>query len=142
MAQVISATTSFNRGAGAKYQRFMLQAGQLLAQARTYAVQSRWDQALEMAYQAALRTAGARISLSAVARRKRKPSSAWDQLALVDVESKRWAEKLAAFSRLRGRVASGLESDVPESTVFELMELTSTFMAEVEAEQGFGSLAA
>lgn len=135
MAQVISATTKFGAGArgasagqgSAKRAHFLTQATSLLAESRSLAAAGQTDEALELAYQAALRTAGARVATSPVARRKRKPSSAWDQLALVDAEGKRWAAEFKAFSRLRSRLVSGLDSGVEESRVFELMDLVAAF---------------
>ena len=102
MAQVISATArrvQRQGGNGAKRQRFLTQAALLLADARADASTGRMDQALEKAYQAALRTAGACVAASAtVSKRKRLPTSAWDRLSLVGVEEKQWAEKFRAYS--------------------------------------------
>lgn len=146
MAQVISATTKFGAGAtrqgGAKRQRFLTQAEGLLSEARALAAEGRGDEALELSYQAALRTAGARVAVSAVARRKRKPSSAWEQLALVDAAGKRWADEFKAFSRLRSRVVSGLDGNVEQATVFELMDLAAQFKEAVEMEFVVDSAAA
>ncbi|WP_306496359.1 SAV_6107 family HEPN domain-containing protein [Corynebacterium striatum] len=146
MAQVISATAQFRGSRAAvgafKRERFMEQASDLLAQARAMAAAGRWDQALEFAYQAGLRTAGARIADSAVAKRRRLPSSAWAQLALVGGEEKEWAERFGAYSRLRSRVASGLEDAPSDEVVLEVMALAAEFLSYVEEEMGFGSLAA
>lgn len=146
MAQVISATAQFKRSraaAGAfKRDRFLTQAGDLLSQARAMAAAERWDQALEFAYQAGLRTAGARIADSAVSKRRRLPSSAWEQLAMVGASEKDWAERFRGYSRLRSRVASGLDGAPDEEVVVKLMALAAEFLAEVEEGIVFGSLAA
>ncbi|MCG7440621.1 MULTISPECIES: SAV_6107 family HEPN domain-containing protein [Corynebacterium] len=143
MAQIISATRtrSFGREGG-KRARFLFQARELLDSARGYAAHGRFDQALEVAYQAALRTAGARVAASAVARRRRLPSSAWERLALVGVEDKRWAETFKAYSRTRARVASGLDEVPGEKFVYGLMQRSAQFLDESEAETTFGSFAA
>ncbi|OFS24098.1 hypothetical protein HMPREF3067_00085 [Corynebacterium sp. HMSC04H06] len=105
----------------------------LIEQAREYAADGRFEEALEVAYQAGLRTAGARIAVSMVARRKRKPSSAWEQLALVSAEDKEWAQEFGQYSKLRSRVSLGLEDGVEEDAVFELMGLAARFMAATHA---------
>ena len=98
MAQILSATRPRAKGrAGGKRARFLFQARELLDSARGYAAEGRFDQALEVAYQSALRTAGARVAASVVARRRRLPSSAWDRLALVGVESKRCDESFKGY---------------------------------------------
>lgn len=138
MAHVISATTQAtkrtSRASGvAKQQHFLRQARMLIEQAREYAADGRLEEALEVAYQAGLRTAGARIAVSVVARRKRKPSSAWGQLALVSAEGKEWAQEFGRYSKLRSRVSLGLEDTVGTETVFELMGLSARFMAATHA---------
>ena len=143
MAQIISATRTRSNGrAGGKRARFLFQARELLDAARGYAVEGRFDQALEVAYQSALRTAGARVAASAVARRRRLPSSAWDRLALVGVEEKRWAESFKGYSRTRARVASGLDEVPGEDFVYGLMQRAAQFLDESELETSFGSFAA
>lgn len=143
MAQIISATRTRSYGrAGGKRARFLFQARELLDAARGYAAEGRFDQALEVAYQSALRTAGARVAVSAVARRRRLPSSAWDRLALVGVEEKRWAESFKGYSRTRARVASGLDEVPGEDFVYGLMQRAAQFLDESELETSFGSFAA
>ena len=71
MGQVISATArrvQRQGGQGSKRQRFLTQAALLLADARADAANGRMDQALEKAYQAGLRTAGACVAASATGR--------------------------------------------------------------------------
>jgi len=143
MAQIISATRTRSTGrASGKRARFLFQARELLDAARGYAAEGRFDQALEVAYQSALRTAGARVAASAVARRRRLPSSAWDRLALVGVEEKRWAGSFRGYSRTRARVASGLDEVPGEDFVYGLMQRAAQFLDESELETSFGSFAA
>ena len=143
MAQIISATRTRSLGReGGKRARFLFQARELLDVARVYAAEGRFDQALEVAYQSALRTAGARVAASVVARRRRLPSSAWDRLALVGVEDKRWAESFKGYSRTRARVSSGLDEAPSEEYVYGLMQHAAQFLDESEAGTTFGSFAA
>lgn len=143
MAQIISATTRFAGAAsGTRRADFIFKARGLLAAAVEHRRAGEWDQALESAYQAALRTAGARISASAVAGKRRRPTNAWDQLCLVDAEGERWALAFAQYSRLRSRVASGLERDVDPTVVDRVISMVTEFLAEVEAEAGWAPAAA
>lgn len=135
MAQIISATTKFqSAGNSAKRQRFLLQAHDLLFRARQEAAGGNMEDALELAYQAALRTAGAWVAGSAVANRKRLPSSAWDRLDLVGAEARAWSKSLRAYSRTRSRVISGLDDTVAEGTVLELIAAVGEFL---NAAEGF-----
>lgn len=147
MAQIISATTQFKgkglTGSGmAKQRHFLGKAVELLAQARKSAAEGRMEEALEYAYQAGLRTAGARVAVSTVAQRRRKPSSAWEQLMLVSDGDAQWAKDFGRYSRLRARVASGLEDEVSDAVVYEVMDLAARFVDDTEAFAAFGDLAA
>lgn len=143
MGRIISATTRFTgSGGGGRRSEFILKAQALLGQAVEQRAAGQWDLALESAYQAALRTAGARISASPVATRRGRPSGAWDQLRLVDAEGQRWALVFGRYSRTRSRVASGLERDVDPAVVGELIALATEFLLEVEAESGWVPTAA
>lgn len=147
MAKIISATTRFV-GAGTGVDRgtrradFILKARALLAQSRSHREAGEWELALETAYQAALRSAGARISGSAVSKRRRRPSGAWEQLRLVDESGERRAGEFEQYSRLRSRVASGLEPDVDHGIVNRIMSMAEEFLAEVELEAGWTTAAA
>ncbi|QPK78513.1 hypothetical protein G7Y31_08075 [Corynebacterium lizhenjunii] len=133
MAQVISANAQFmGRGQVVKRQRFLSQAHGLLFQARREAAAGDWPQALEFAYQAGLRTAGAWVADSPVAKRKRLPSSAWDRLALVGAEAKGWAQRFRAYGTTRSRVMSGLDDCVEAQLVLELIALAGDFLARVD----------
>ena len=79
MATVISATTRFGGRGEAKRAEFLGKAHVLLTQSQVALRAGDEASALELAYQAALRTAGARIAVSAVAQRKRKPHGAWNR---------------------------------------------------------------
>lgn len=141
MGQVISATTRFG-GKGSASDRFLASARSLLVDADRDAQAGKWDLALENAYRAALRVAGARIASSAaVAKRRRLPTSAWDRLALVDAAGAGRARDFAAYSGLRQRVASGIIVDPDEATVRRVLDLAREFLAEVEAESGWGAVA-
>ena len=141
MSQVISATAKFNRPA-LKREEFLGKARILLAEAKKAQTKGQADLALEYAYQAALRTAGARIATSKVAGRARKPKSAWDQLRLVDEEGVAQAEKFSAYSRIRSRVASGVEFGIDEGVVRRLIDEVQVFIYEVEGGAEFLSVAA
>ncbi|MDO4911104.1 MAG: SAV_6107 family HEPN domain-containing protein [Corynebacterium sp.] len=106
----------------------------LLMQAREYLVEGDLSLAIEYAYRSALRCAGARVAGSPVAKRKRKPSSAWEQLALVDELGKQQAMQFQAFSRIRQRVVAGLSADIDEAKVRTLIEAVDGFITEVQYE--------
>lgn len=147
MAKIISATTRFaggGAGVGHGTQRadFILKARALLSQARSHRAAGEWDLALETAYQAALRSAGARISGSAVSKRRRRPTGAWDQLRMVDENGERRAAEFEQYSRLRSRVASGLEPELDTRVVERVMGMAEEFLAEVELEAGWATAAA
>lgn len=147
MAQVISATAaarSRNREAlqSVRRDRFMGQALDLLADARKSAARGRLEDALEMAYRASLRAAGARVAASTVARRRRLPSSAWEQVALIGPADAQWAAEFKDYSRVRSRVASGLDPVPGEDAVYEYLALAARYVDATESELGFGGLAA
>ena len=143
MAQIMSATTRFTgAGQGTRRADVLAKARALLSQAVRHREAGEWDQAFEAAYQAGLRTAGAKISASPVAARKRRPTSAWEQLRLVDEDGERWAAAFGQYSRLRSRVASGLERDVEPVVVDHVVALSAEFLAEVEADVGWVPVAA
>ena len=139
VATVISATTRFGGRGEAKRAEFLGKAHVLLTQAQVTLHAGDAASALELAYQAALRTAGARIAVSAVAQRKRKPHGAWDQLALVDETGVEQAADFKAFSRLRSRVSSGMEVGVDSAVVSEFIERVQGFLDFVDMEAGWVS---
>ncbi|MBG6121974.1 SAV_6107 family HEPN domain-containing protein [Corynebacterium aquatimens] len=138
MGNVVSATTraaygkSDNAGKRSQRESFLTAAADLLDSAHIHLGKEAYDLALEYGYQAALRTAGAEISSSpALAKRKRLPSSAWEKLSLTGVRGKYWASELGKFSRVRGRVASGIELHPEPITVARLVALADEFYTEV-----------
>lgn len=132
MAQIISATTKFaGAGMSAKRQRFLSQAADLLYRARQAAAAQDFDEALELSYQAALRTAGAWVAGSPVASRKRLPSSAWDRLELVGPDARAWVDRLRRYSRQRSRVITGLDDGADAQSALELMALAGEFFVVV-----------
>ena len=139
MATVISATTRFGGRGEAKRAEFLGKAHVLLTQSQVALRAGDEASALELAYQAALRTAGASIAVSAVAQRKRKPHGAWDQLALVDETGVEQAADFKAFSRLRSRVSSGMEVEVDPVIVREFVQRVRGFLDSVDAEAGWVS---
>lgn len=145
MSSVISSTTGAVYGATpamSRHDEFVGAAGLLLEDARGQLAAGAADLALESAYRAALRTAGAMIAQSAtVSRRKRLPSSAWDKLALTGPRGKYWAEIFVRFSRQRGRVASGIELHPDPVEVERLFEYATAFYEETAGEKGGASAA-
>ena len=61
---------------------------------------------------------------------------------MVDADGERWALTFSQYSRLRSRVASGLERDVDPEIVVAVIGLATEFLAEVEAEAGWVPAAA
>lgn len=135
--KIISATT---RGAAghAKRDSFLFRAHALLDEAVAHLDAGDTGLALESAYQAALRTAGARIAGSAkVAKRKRLPSSAWEKLALVDSEGAVQAAQFSNYSAARSRVSSGIDPDPQAEFVADFVRMVEEFLAGAEAEAGW-----
>lgn len=140
MHSVISATTGKTYGTGAAVSRgeqFLDTAEALLAQAHGDFEEGSYDLAMENAYRAALRVAGAWCSRSpALRKRKRLPTSAWDKLALTGEEGAAWAKRFAAYSAQRGRVASGIETNPGAAVVLELIGHAEAFLFEARPEAG------
>ncbi|EFK53589.1 SAV_6107 family HEPN domain-containing protein [Corynebacterium genitalium ATCC 33030] len=138
MNSVISATTGTVYGtvpAASRSENFLGTARALLDESYAHLGAGRSDLALESAYRAALRTAGAVVADSAViAKRKRLPTSAWAKLKLTGVRGGYWAEVFEGYSRLRGRVASGIELKPDGALVAELVDRAAAFYAEVAGE--------
>lgn len=131
MNSVISATTGATYGApsaGTKAERFFAAADGLLGRARLELSRGSEDLALEYAYRAALRIAGAVCAMSPVIRRrKRLPTSAWDKLALTGSDGVAWAAELSSYSALRSRVASGIEDAPDPAAVRRFVGLVEEF---------------
>lgn len=96
-----------------------------------------YAQALECAYLSALRTAGAVAAVSsAIRKRKRLPSSAWERLILTGSEGKQWAKKFLTFSALRNHVASGVTTQVSPAQTWDLITSAQEFLDETEGLSG------
>lgn len=133
MGSVVSATTGSVYGAGVRFSRteqFLAAAEGLIAQAHDDFEVGRYDLAMENAYRAALRVAGARNAQSPILRkRKRLPTSAWDKLALTGADGADWAATFKRYSVQRGRVASGIESNPGSAVVHRLLADVQDFYA-------------
>lgn len=144
MGSVVSATTGRaygDFGAPRKADTFLFAAESLLADAHKEFAAGHYDLALENAYRAALRVAGARSAQSVVLRkRKRLPTNAWDKLALTGEDGARWAQEFSAYSAQRGRVASGIEDNPSPVVVSGLIGAVEEFY--LETTRGGGVLAA
>lgn len=138
MGSIVSATTGKAYGAAAMSSRadaFLDAAEVLLVQAQEDFAAGRYDLAMENAYRAALRTAGAYCAGSAeIRKRKRLPTNAWKKLALAGKEGEAWSRTFSAFSALRGRVASGIELDPEADVVGELLGNAEAFYRELRPE--------
>lgn len=125
MGSIVSATTRATYGAaGSLSQRdqFLASAEALIAAAHDEIEAGHFDLALENAYRGALRVAGAVNADSPdLQKRKRRPSSAWDKLALTGEEGKLWAARFQSYSRTRSRVVSGIDTAPDPSLVFRLL---------------------
>ncbi|MCK7636638.1 SAV_6107 family HEPN domain-containing protein [Corynebacterium sp. P7202] len=134
MSTVISATTRFS-GADGRRGEYLRRAAALLAEARLRQSEGALDAAVEEGYRAALRTAGALVIDSPVSRRRRLPSSAWDQLALLDADAGRWSARLSRYSRLRDRAM--YMSWFPDGVVVdEFLDEVEQFIDAAERRRG------
>jgi len=138
MNSIISATTGSAYGTvprASQHDVFLDSARELLADAQARIARGEYDLAVESAYRAALRTAGAVIAESAaVAKRKRLPSSAWDKLRITGARGEAWADIFSGYSALRGRVASGIELRPSPTRATALVADATDFYAEVAGE--------
>ncbi|MDK8822314.1 SAV_6107 family HEPN domain-containing protein [Corynebacterium coyleae] len=132
MGSVVSATTGRaygDMGAPRKFDSFIFSAEALLAQAHTDFAARRYDLAMENAYRAALRIAGACNARSIVLRkRKRLPTNAWDKLALTGESGQHWATVFSAYSARRARVASGIDDSPSPVVVSSLIGSAEDFL--------------
>lgn len=138
MNSIISATTGATYGTvprPTRHDKFLDSARGLLADAHLRIAHGEYDLAVESAYRAALRTAGAVIAESvAVAKRKRLPTSAWDKLRITGPQGEMWADVFSGYSTLRGRVASGIELRPNPLKATALVADAADFYAEVAGE--------
>lgn len=118
-------------GALTRHRKLVASAEMLVDKARAYLRDGDASQALEFAYWAGLRLAGARVAVSSVAKRRRKPTSAWEQLALIDAAGKQWAHRFQPYSRLCRDIELGLGAEISELQVASLFKLVEEFLVEV-----------
>lgn len=133
MSAVVSATTR-KTGGVSKFDDFLRKADALLQEAGEYRALGHVDLALEYGYRAALRIAGAWVADSKVARRVRKPSDAWGQLALVGGDAAEWAVTFQGYSQLRSHVVSGVTHGVDSDVVDSFLALVVRFRDVVMGE--------
>lgn len=133
MSEIVSSTTRFIPRKN-KTDEFLMKAHVLVAQAESFRAEDDLTQALESAYRAALRTAGAVIASSPVASRKRKPTGAWQQLEMVGSHGARWSRLFSNYSKLRSRVISGFHVTLTPGVVDQLISMVQDFLATVEAD--------
>ena len=115
---------------------FLAKANALLALSRRQLRSGDNDDALESAYRAALRTAGARIASSAVATKRRQPTNAWERLARVDADGRRQAAAFSGWAAVREKVITGIGS-ADRQLASALIEQVELFITDVEREAGW-----
>lgn len=111
---------------------FLMKAHSLMDQATAQRERGEYAHAFESAYQAALRTAGARIEEAGVRRRRRVPSGAWQRLALDDARGQYWAGIFQEFSPIRQRLMAGVRGIDDPRRLDDLLALVGEFLDEVE----------
>lgn len=140
MGSVVSATlnaTQSKNAWSAKSEQFYAAAEHYLAQAHAHFEDGIYDIALEDAYRAALKVAGAVcLESTVIQKRKRLPSSAWEKLQLTGARGKYWAAVFRRYSPLRGRVASGIVHLPDADTVVSLLADVERFYGEVRPDWG------
>ncbi|WP_454972558.1 SAV_6107 family HEPN domain-containing protein [Corynebacterium propinquum] len=117
-----------------RHRKLVASAEMLVSKARAFLRDGDASQALEFAYWAGLRLAGARVAVSPVGKRRRKPTSAWEQLALVDAAGKQWAHRFQPYSRVCRDIELGLGAEISELQVMSLLKLVDEFLVEVAAQ--------
>ena len=73
--------------------------------------------------------------VSPVEKRRRKPKSAWQQLALVNKSGEQWAELFQPYSQLSREIELGLGAEISQLQVHALLKQVAEFRAEVAAVQ-------
>ncbi|WKS32618.1 SAV_6107 family HEPN domain-containing protein [Corynebacterium propinquum] len=117
-----------------RHRKLVASAEMLMGKARAYLRDGDASQALEFACWAGLRLAGARVAVSPVGKRRRKPTSAWEQLALVDAAGKQWVHRFQPYSRVCRDIGLGLGAEISELQVMSLLKLVDEFLVEVAAQ--------
>lgn len=141
MTAIVSATTSTIKTTSNKRAIMVGRAIHLQNSAVIALQNGQLADALEFAYQAALRTAGAYFAEPQKVRRK-KSGSVWDRIAKMDDRGAFWAAKFKPYSRTRARALSGLPVDFVTTDVQELLSLVDEFLAEVEGAGNSAPIAA
>ncbi|MBG9325346.1 hypothetical protein I4J33_02375 [Corynebacterium belfantii] len=141
MSVIISATTRF-AGKSGKGHDFLAKAELMLNESRKWEAQGDNASALEYAYRAGLRAAGAMVTCSRIASRKRKSSNVWDHLRMIGPEGIQWADRFQKFSRTRSRVVSGIDPGVSVEVVHRLQLLVDEFIVYLLAGEYPGQEAA
>ncbi|MEL6050252.1 SAV_6107 family HEPN domain-containing protein [Corynebacterium rouxii] len=134
MSVIISATTRF-AGKSGKGHGFLAKAELMLNESRKWEAQGDNASALEYAYRAGLRAAGAMVACSRIASRKRKSSNVWDQLRMIGPEGIQWADRFQKFSRTRSRVVNGMDPGVSIEVVHRLQLLVDEFIGYLLASE-------
>ncbi|MDU0478073.1 SAV_6107 family HEPN domain-containing protein [Staphylococcus chromogenes] len=132
MSSVVSATTRFFQGNQAKRDSYLTRAGLLLGEASSAFSAGKLEDAVELSYQAALRTAGAYLATARLPKKRRQPGGAWGQLAGVDDFGDQWANKFRSYSTLRSRLITGLPVRYTPADVRDLLTLAGEFLDQVE----------
>ncbi|MDY6050673.1 MAG: SAV_6107 family HEPN domain-containing protein [Corynebacterium sp.] len=133
---IVSATTRFlrHRDPMAEY---LDKATVLLGVATERLAAGDCEGSLEAGYQAALRTAGARVAAATGpvrSARGRPQGSVWERLRKLDPCGAAQAEQFAACSRLRSRVIMGLPVDITPEQVRALLVDVDDFIGWVEED--------
>ncbi|WKD58985.1 SAV_6107 family HEPN domain-containing protein [Corynebacterium caspium] len=131
MANIISASHRFAPKAKSSA-HFLSQAHILLREAAVAFEKGMISDSVEFSYRAALRVAGAWVAASPVAKRRRKPASAWEQLKMVGEEPAAWAGKFSKYSRLRARAISGVGAPPVAGEALEIYDEVSDFLTALE----------
>ena len=91
--------------------------------------------ALELAYQAALRVAGAVLAGAPV--RRSAGRGAWNQIRRRAPHYAGWSDRFLPVSKIRGRLLLGLDVPVDAADVDRLRRMATEFKAEVEQDLGW-----
>lgn len=116
---------------------FAWKAHTLLSQGKKEHGLGNYEMSVELAYQAALRCVGAMVAASSLARKKRLPTNAWDQLRLLGECEAQQADEFQRFSVLRKRATLGVGPELTESAVAEMLAAVDSFVDDVDNAVGW-----
>ncbi|AZA13959.1 SAV_6107 family HEPN domain-containing protein [Corynebacterium choanae] len=128
-------STSFASGSLAR-DSYISRANELLALSYRQLREGEFDEALENAYRAALRTAGARIAAAGAANKRGRPTSAWEQLARLDELGAVQAASFRRWKGIRQDVLCGV-SHADAQMVNDLLSEVESLLTVVEQEAGW-----